>query len=141
MAKKNFSKDRTPIEFEIDDVTYYAYPGMATNALIAHADFLAEIGNLGLAEQFSGFEKLLGLMLRPESLATFQERMGDLEHPIDPEQVNDVVTWLLGEYGLRPTNPSSPSSGGPSGPESGTSLTDVTQGVVSTSAASPSTAS
>ena len=45
---------------------------------------------------------------------------------IDITQVNEIAEWLLGEYGLRPTEPAASSSTGQANQEDGTSST-VTQ--------------
>lgn len=59
--------------------------------------------------------------------------------PIELDQVTEILEWVMGEYGLRPTKPSEDSSDGPSSPESGTNSTDSTSDVESTSLTSPST--
>jgi hypothetical protein len=59
--------------------------------------------------------------------------------PIELDQVTEVLDYVMGEYGLRPTKPSEDSSPGQPSPESGTNSTDSTSDAVSTSANSPST--
>lgn len=61
--------------------------------------------------------------------------------PVELPQLTEIVEWVMGEYGLRPTGPASGSSPGAPGQESGTNSTAPTSDVVSISAASPSTGS
>lgn len=61
--------------------------------------------------------------------------------PIELDQLTDVVEWVMGEYGLRPTEPASDSSPGQPNPAYGTNSTVPTSGEVSISANSPSTGS
>jgi hypothetical protein len=59
--------------------------------------------------------------------------------PIELDQVTEILDYVMGEYGLRPTKPSEGSSPGQSSPDSGTNSTAPTSDVESTSATSPST--
>lgn len=141
MANKDFSKKRDVITFTIDDDVFEAYSGIATDPLLSRASMLNNLDKLPIEEQFMGFKAILELTLRPASYQLFTKRMSDPERPIEADQCVDVVTWLMGEYGLRPTNPSSPSSDGPPNLGSGTSSTESSPGVVLISVDSPSTSS
>lgn len=59
--------------------------------------------------------------------------------PIELDQIPDILDYVMGEYGMRPTPSSEDSSAGQSSPESGTNLTDSTSDVESISATSPVT--
>jgi len=59
--------------------------------------------------------------------------------PIELEQLPEILEWVMGEYGMRPTQSSADSSNGQSSPASGTNSTDSTSDVESISATSPST--
>jgi hypothetical protein len=39
-------------------------------------------------------------------------KLYDRMNPLDSEQANEIMEWLMEEYGLRPTSPSSGSSDG-----------------------------
>lgn len=59
--------------------------------------------------------------------------------PIELPQLTEIVEWVMGEYGLRPTQPAQGSSTGQPDPAYGTNSTVPTSGEVSISATSPST--
>jgi hypothetical protein len=139
---RNFTKERKKIEFQIDDDVFTAKSPIPAQTLI---DFARQFTSLGTAssveEQLSAFDAVLSLVLMPASLERFRTRMDDPDEPIAIDQVEEVITWLFEEYGMRPTELPSGSSDGQPSPESGTSLTENTQDVVSISLDSPSTAS
>ena len=129
------------ILFRIDDDVFEAATALPGKTLARFAARFIKVENTPIDKQLDIFADALGMVLLPESNALFQKRLDDLEHPIEVEQASDVIQWLLGEYGLRPTKPSSPSSTGPSSPESGTSSTDAQQPTVSIPATFQPTAS
>lgn len=65
---------------------------------------------------------ILDIVLLPESAQRFAERMRDPINPIDMTDVGNFVSWMLEEYGQRPTKPSPSSAPSPS--TIGTSSTD-----------------
>lgn len=140
---KDFTKARKRLQFKIDDDVFEASPAVPAEVLM---DFATQfVGtdpeNASVDKQLEAFRSVLGLVLLEESLARFNARLRDRARPIDISQVEDVITWLFEEYGLRPTELPSPSSTGPSGPVSGMVSTVSTPDVASISAASPSTGS
>jgi hypothetical protein len=139
---RNFTKERKKIEFQIDDDVFTAKSPIPAQTLI---DFARQFTSLSMAssveEQLAAFDAVLSLVLMPASLERFRVRMNDLDEPIAIDQVEEVITWLFEEYGMRPTELPSGSSDGQPSPESGMSLTENTQDVVSISLGSPSTAS
>jgi hypothetical protein len=136
---RDFSKKRTDIFFRVDDDVFQAARGVPAEVLLG---FATEFQNMDTTttvdQQLKAFRALLDVVLMPESLERFNERMRDRENPIEIDQVEEIVTWLMEQYGLRPTEPSFSSPGGPPVPASGTSSTASTPGEVSISAASPS---
>jgi hypothetical protein len=52
--------------------------------------------------------------------------MADPEQPIDLNQVNSIIEWVMGEYGMRPTQSSESSADGLPAPELGTTSTENT---------------
>jgi hypothetical protein len=140
---KDFSKARKPIQFRIDEDTFDAVPTIPAQVLI---DFTKQITTSDPTQmspemQVKMLVEMLEIVLRPQSLKRFQERMADVDNPIDMEQINDVVFWLFEEYGLRPTTESVSSSNGVSPPATGLTSTVSTPDGVLISAASPSTSS
>lgn len=139
---KDFSKKRKDIVFRVDDDTFHAARGVPADVLM---DFAGEFSNIAtdatVDQQLKAFRSLLEVVLLPESLEQFNARMRDRENPIEIDQVEDIVTWLMEQYGLRPTEvPLSLPDGLPA-PGLGTTSTVSTPGEVSISAASPSIAS
>lgn len=140
---RDFSRPRKRKIFRIDDDVFEAAPalpaGLAFELLAAAqalspggGDAASKVGTL-----FDTFKKIL----KQESAARFGERMNSAEEPIEIRQINEVILWLLEEYGLRPRPPSSASSPDSGNPGSGTSSTDGAHSPVSTPSPSPSTAS
>ena len=124
---KDFSRPHRQLQFRIDDDLFEAARALPGNTLARFAGRFADIEKTSVDKQLEIFAEVLGMVLLPESNARFQKRLDDLEQPIELEQASDVITWLLEEYGLRPTEPSSESSSGPSSPASGTNSTGAQQ--------------
>ncbi|MER7488714.1 hypothetical protein ABTY20_22975 [Streptomyces sp. NPDC126497] len=139
---RDFSKKRKDITFRVDDDVFQAARGVPAEVLL---DFATEFAGMDTSatvdQQLKAFRSMLEVVLLPESLERFTARMRDRENPIEIDQVEDVVTWLMEQYGLRPTEAPSSSPDGRSVPGPGTSLTASTPGEVLISAASPSTVS
>lgn len=124
---RDFTRKRKRLTFRIDDDVFEAATALPGKTLAAFAVRFAGIEKIPVAQQLDVFAEALGMVLLPESNARFQKRLDDLNNPIELEQASDVVTWLMEEYGHRPTQPSSPSSTGQPSPASGTSSTDAQQ--------------
>jgi hypothetical protein len=139
---RDFTKARRDISFRVDDDMFHAARGVPADVLL---DFATEFSSMETSatidQQLKAFRSMLEVVLLPESLKRFNERMRDRENPIEIDQVEDIVTWLMEQYGLRPTEPSSASPSGPSSPGPGTTSTVSTPAEVSISASSPSIAS
>jgi hypothetical protein len=139
---RDFTKARKDISFRVDDDMFHAARGVPADVLL---DFATEFSSMETSatidQQLKAFRSMLEVVLLPESLKRFNERMRDRENPIEIDQVEDIVTWLMEQYGLRPTEPSSASPSGPSSPGPGTTSMVSTPAEVSISASSPSIAS
>lgn len=134
---KDFSRPRPKVAFTIDGDTFDAAPAIPAETL---AEFATRYENAGDADtarsQYQTLVSVLELVLLPHSYALLQERLRDRERPVDLDQLNDIIVWLMERYGLRPTQPSPTSSDGPASPVSGTSSTAPTPAAESTSQAS-----
>jgi len=120
---KDFSRDRERKTFRIDNDVFEAAPAIPAGTLV---DFATRFGDLDSADAVKRLDILtqaLNLVLLPDSFKLLTSRMRDKVNPIEIDQLSDVIVWLLGEYGLRPTQPFSESSDGQPNPESGTNLT------------------
>lgn len=136
---KDFSKKRNDILFRIDDDVFHAAKAIPAEVLM---DFATQFSGMGLAtpvdEQLKAFRGVFELVLLPDSLALFNERMRDRANPIEIDQCEQVITWLMEQYGLRPTELPSSSPPGQESPGTGTTSTVSTPGAELISASSPS---
>jgi len=150
---KDFTRQARVVEFTVDDDTFRGKPHLPSQTMI---DFTLKVEGMDdeKATPQQGFDTMmecLQMVLMPDSYKRFRERMKDPTAdtgpdaaapdfvPIELDQVTEILDWVMGEYGLRPTKSSEDSSTGQSSPASGTNSTDSTSDVVSTSATSPST--
>lgn len=139
---RDFTRQPKVIEFQIDADVFRCHPRLPAQVLIDFALKADAMGDNPTGEQ--GIQAMLDVLeatLLSDHFKLFRSRMSDHERPIDFEQVNAIVPYIMEEYGLRPTVPSEESSDGPSSQESGTSLTASTSPVELISASSPSIAS
>jgi hypothetical protein len=139
---RDFTRQPKVIEFRIDDDVFRCHPRLPAQVLIDFAVEADAMGDSPTGEQ--GIRAMLGVLeatLSAEQYRRFRDRMKDPVNPIDFEQVNEVVPYIMESYGLRPTTPSEESSDGPSSPGPGTSSTESTRPVELISASSPSIAS
>jgi hypothetical protein len=149
---KDFTKQARVVEFKIGNDVYRGKPHLPAQTMI---DFTLRME--GMSEETAtpqqGFDTMmecLQMVLMPDSFTLFKSHMKDPSadagsapdfEPIELPQVTDVLEWVMGEYGLRPTKSSGDSSDGQSSPASGTNSTDSTSEGVLTSVNSPSTGS
>lgn len=140
---KDFSKARKQLVFRIDEDVFEAVSAIPAEVMIQFAERFtsADPSSMAPKEQVGVFREMLETVLLPESMAVMRKRMADPRNPVDMAQLDEVITWLFEEYGLRPTQESSSSSDGGSPPGPGTTSTGSTPDEVSISAASPSTSS
>jgi hypothetical protein len=82
---------------------------------------------------------LLAEILEPRDKQPVAVEPGN--HPIELPQVNEIIEWIMGEYGMRPPTSAGASSDGPSIPTSGTNSTGSTSHVESISSNSQPTSS
>jgi hypothetical protein len=154
IAMKDFTRQARVVQFTMDGDTFRGKPHLPAQVMI---DFTLKVGQVEeeSATPQQGFDTMmecLEMVLMPDSYKLFRSRMKDPKTetgpdaasapefvPIELDQVTEVLDYVMGEYGLRPTKPSEDSSPGQPSPESGTNSTDSTSDAVSTSANSPST--
>ncbi len=140
---KDFSKARKSLQFKVDDDVFHAASAVPADTMIEFASGFTSMNpeNMNPAEIVAALRRVIEVVLQPQSLERFVQRMKDPANPIDMEQLDNIVQWLFEEYGLRPTTEPSNSSGGGSLPVPGITSMANMPGVASISAASPSTAS
>lgn len=130
----DFSKPRKRVAFKIDGDVFDAPPAIPAMILMNYAKrFNANAENTDMEEQLKIMTELLGTVLKPASFERFMARLSDVENPIELDQVQRAIEYLMGAYGMRPTTPPSSSQPGLPSPESGMSSMGDTPDVVSTS--------
>jgi hypothetical protein len=140
---KDFSKSRKRLQFRIDGDVFEAAPAVPAEVMISFAEkfTMADPTKMTVAQQVGIFREVLEIVLLPDSMQRMKSRMSDAANPVDIEQLDQIIQWLFEEYGMRPTTESVSSSNGGSPPAPGITSTEIIQGEVLISAASPSTVS
>ncbi len=134
---KDFSRPRTRVRFAVDGDVFDAPPVIPAQVLMEFASRSKAAADAGsLDQRLAVVLDTLETILMPESYALLSARIRDKDRPVGLEQLNDILEWLLEQYGLRPTRPSGDSSDGSPNPESGTPSTESTP--VAASISSPS---
>lgn len=131
---KDFTAQPRVVEFKINDDIFRGKPYLAAQTMI---DFTLRVDKLGddiSAQQgFDTMAESLQLVLMPDSYKRFKDRMADPsspdmpsltgQPPIELPQVNEILTWIMEEYGMRPPESPQDSSAGPLNQEPGTNST------------------
>jgi hypothetical protein len=117
---KDFTRAPKRIRFKIDADIFEGMPGLPVMQLVEFAAMAEEMETASVREYPELFSKLFALVLTEQSYGVFMERLDSREKPIDFQHLNGVMPYLLGEYGMRPTEPSSDSSPGSESPDGGT---------------------
>lgn len=140
---KDFSKARKIIQFRVDDDVFRAASAIPAEVMLQFTEAIASADPTKMSpkDQVAVLRNVLEMVLAPDSLVRFKERMSDITNPIEMDQLNDIVTWLFEEYGMRPTVESVSSPNGASPPAPGTGSTVSTPGAGSTFAPSLSISS
>lgn len=138
---KDFSRARPAITFRVDDDVFTGVPAMPADDMINLVGSFQTMDENSPAEVQKTMKEIFRKLLDSRSAELLIDRMGDSSRPIEFDQANDIVLWLMGEYGMRPTEQPSPSGSGQASPESGTNLTEPTSVAVSISSPSPGTGS
>lgn len=129
----DFSYSPPPVTFTMDGDRYDCYPvitariaqeitGLLRDGLFADVDandpdtIVRSMSNIGA---------VFKIVMKPASATRFIERLNSRDEPLDlTHQVIPVLEWLLGRYGVRPTQPSTLSSDGSHDETGGTRSTD-----------------
>jgi hypothetical protein len=138
---KDFSRARPTVSFKIDDDVFTGVPAMSADDMVALVATFADMDEDDPVQVAKTIKDIVRNLLDSRSADRFVNRMGDRVQPIEFDQANEVILWLMGEYGMRPTEQPSPSGSGPASPASGTNLTEPTSVAVSTSSPSLGTSS
>ena len=144
---KDFTVKRAKVEFNIDHAdgtpdTFEGVPGLPALALVSFSGLVDQQNDkMTIDEQVKFFIDLFGMILVEDSAARFVARMSNRDDPVEMDQVNAIMPWVMEQYGMRPTLPSEPSSSGSASPDDGKTSTADAPPEVSTSEISPQTVS
>lgn len=130
---KDFTEDRKRILFKIDGDVFECNPQLPILSLLDFAAMADQVGDKADDAAKNMFLDMFNMVLIDESAAVFIERMRDKRRPISITQVNDILPWIMEQFGLRPTQPSAPSSPGSEIPDGGLSSTEIALPEASTS--------
>ena len=134
---KDFTVQRENPVFTIAPDTFY---GVVDLPALAATDFMHKAQEFNTADLNEKREILRGmfeLILVPESAEIFYRRLDDKENPIGISTMNNVIEWLMEQYGLVPTQQQLDSLNGSNNPESGTASTELVSVTESISLSSP----
>lgn len=122
----DFSSPRKSLKFKVDDDVFEAAPDIAAELAIEFMDLTNKIDETSATsdEQISILHSMFKMVLLPDSATRFIGRLRSPERPIGYGKINKIITWLFGEYGLRPTESDSSSSTGSESQDAGTNLTE-----------------
>jgi hypothetical protein len=111
----DFTGRLEPIRFRMHDRVFEATPSIPARVAFKLMDLGKGLGSNELDgdEQFDRLAEFFTSTLLPDSAATFTEWMDSSEHPIGLGQAIKLMEWLMGEWGLSPTELSSPSGATP----------------------------
>jgi hypothetical protein len=129
------------VQFKIDDDVFHGVPNLPATALVEFASVAETIDADSNVPEISVFTKMFEILLTPTSAERFIERMSSPTEPISLAQIQDILPWIMEEFGMRPTSPSPDSSAGSESPGDGTRSTGSALAVVSTLNPSPPTGS
>lgn len=139
---KDFTRQREPIRFRIDDDIFEAAPEIPAAVMAKFTMRFSDADSIKDPDaQVRALYEALQMVLLPDSYDRFVTRMEDQSAPIGLAQVNDVLVWLMEVYGKRPTQPASGSSSGRPRQESGMNSMGGPLPGVSIFSPSPSTVS
>jgi len=154
---RDFSRQPRVVEFKISPDIFRGKPFLAAQTMI---DFTLKVDSIGdditASQGFDTMKEALQLVMMPDHYARFIARMrppkavdeqgNEIDLPVDPDnppielpQVNEILEYLMGEYGMRPPTSADGSSIGLSSPDAGTNSTEEPSRVVSISSNSPQT--
>lgn len=139
---KDFSRERKAIQFRVDTDVFHAAPAIPAEIMLEFATRYEDASSIkGVDKQYDALSGVLELVLLEDSYQLIRRRMRDRSRPIDLAQLNDIVVWLMEQYGMRPTRAPRESSPGRRNRASGMNSKATAPDEESTSELSPQTVS
>jgi hypothetical protein len=120
---KDFSKVRPRIVLTVDGEQYEAKPALSLPTLQAVQAMQKRMKDPD-ADRIAEFEGMFTVLLKADDAARFAVKLKDSDDPIDPSQLGEMVSWLMEQYGGRPTEGSLESPSGSTDATSGMPSTD-----------------
>lgn len=111
----DFTGKPKSLKFKIGDDYFEPIPELPGLAGMEFMAYMAQMESIGVEDaekQADLVERMFRMLLKKDSADVFIERLKSTEKPIGVAKMNGVMQWLMGEYGLRPTEPSEPSPDG-----------------------------
>lgn len=126
---RDFTDEKPPIKFKIkkspNSDQYDVFEGLSdlpATLLVEFAGLSEKITESSLTDQPKIFNALFELILTEESSQRFIERMSSKTEPIGINQINEILSWVMDQYGFgRPMEPSLDSSTGSESQDGGKS--------------------
>jgi hypothetical protein len=109
------------VKFRIDGDTFVGVSNIPASDLLEFGRLFTGMTESDVIQDPKAFTTLFNLVLTTESATRFLERMSSKTEPISMTQIMRIMPWIMGEYGMRPTEPSSNSSNGSPNQDDGTS--------------------
>jgi hypothetical protein len=117
---KSFTKKREPIWFEINGVELRAKPAVGIATAQQAMNVKDELNKATGGEQLGKIVEMFGMLLHSSSKEAFAAVVSDEDEPVDPEQLVDMLHYVMERQGLRPTQQYSESSESPPNGQPGT---------------------
>ena len=92
--------DAEPLEFQIDEETFTAYPPTGAQLALAMA---AQGSHSSMSDRMAGLMDFLAGILDDKGMERFRVRLQDRDDPFDMDTVEAVILWLTEEWAARPT--------------------------------------
>lgn len=119
---KDFTKRRPRVFLRLDGEEYEGKPALGLPSLQAVQRIQKRLADPE-ADKIEIFRDMFVVLLKKESAERFMIKLNDEDEPVDPDQLQGMVAYLMERHALRPTGEPSESPSGSETAESGTPST------------------
>jgi hypothetical protein len=120
---KDFSRKRSRIVLQLDGEEYEARPAIGLKTLQRVQAIQRKFKDPEL-DKIDLFAEMFGVLLKTDDAARFAVKLADEDEPVDPDQLQEMVSYVMERNGGRPTGESVASASGSFAEVSGTPSTD-----------------
>lgn len=120
---KDFSRKRPRIVLTIDGQEYEARAALGLPTLQRIQQVQKRIKDAD-SDKVAVFGEMFSVLLKAESAERFAEKLKDEDDPVDPDQLQGMIAFIMERNGGRPTEESTVSAVGSSDEAFGTPSTD-----------------